>query len=285
MASDACSSSTRQSRGGDGGRHELKVGYATSCSLQSGNVKDGKLAILHVYVKQTHCKFFVWVDDHIVRLGCVEPTRALGDNQPNDVEEHLRKKEMEHMMADLEETIVNLENRRSNTCCEEGLKQFSYNATNSNAFSNSPKEVKSSILGCLTTSSGLRKRSTSQHMGSIVKAIWELRSKAVDGGEKENETHVNTDMKLIWFSNENKVAEKGKNIVVCEDSKSKIPNDFGSKDMILAKKVDALTKAMEVELKKMKREAATREKEASSTKSDKKKTRSTSTFKRVMKDH
>ncbi|KAL4394395.1 hypothetical protein AHAS_Ahas02G0147700 [Arachis hypogaea] len=174
---------------------------------------------------------------------------------------------MEHMMADLEETIVNLENRRSNTCCEEGLKQFSYNATNSNAFSNSPKEVKSSILGCLTTSSGLRKRSTSQHMGSIVKAIWELRSKAVDGGEKENETHVNTDMKLIWFSNENKVAEKGKNIV------------------ILAKKVDALTKAMEVELKKMKREAATREKEASSTKSDKKKTRSTSTFKRVMKDH
>jgi len=37
---------------------------------------------------------------------------------------------------------------------------------------------------------------------------------------------------------------------------------------MLTKKVDALTKAMQVEWKKMKREAASREKEASSTKSD-----------------
>ena len=37
---------------------------------------------------------------------------------------------------------------------------------------------------------------------------------------------------------------------------------------MLIKKVDVLTKAMEVEWKKMKREAAAREKEASSTKSD-----------------
>ncbi|RYQ96633.1 hypothetical protein Ahy_B08g092470 [Arachis hypogaea] len=119
-------------------------------------------------VKQTYCKFFVWVDEHIVRLGCVAPTRALGDTQPNDVVEHLGKKELENMMADLEERIVNLENRRSNNCCKDGLKQFSNNATNLNAFYNPSKEVKSNILGCLTTSSGLRKRSTSQHRGSAV---------------------------------------------------------------------------------------------------------------------
>ncbi|RYR31339.1 hypothetical protein Ahy_B01g056143 isoform A [Arachis hypogaea] len=245
---------------------------------------------------------------------------------------------------------------------EEGLKQFSNNATNSNAFSQSPKEEKSNILGFLTTSSGLRKRSTSQPRGSAVgsslfqqpnnknmiidnaaamlkqgsparkrysaaenvlkKGIWASRSKVVDGGEKENEIHVDPDMKLNKFSDENKAAEiRNAAVDVDEDSKSKIANDFGSEDVVsgflydrlqkevinlrkscevkdsnlqakdeeikmLAKKVDALTKAMEVEWKKMKREAAAKEKEVSPTKSDdNKKTRSTSTSKRVTKDH
>jgi len=53
---------------------------------------------------------------------------------------------------------------------------------------------------------------------------------------------------------------------------------------MLTKKVDALTKAMQVEWKKMKREAASREKEASSTKSDdNRKNRSTSSSKRFCK--
>ncbi|XP_057753088.1 microtubule-associated protein 70-5-like isoform X1 [Arachis stenosperma] len=240
---------------------------------------------------------------------------------------------------------------------EEGLKQFSNNATNSNAFSQSPKEEKSNILGFLTTSSGLRKRSTSQPRGSAVgsslfqqpnnknmitdnaaamlkqgsparkrysaaenvlkKRIWASQSKVVDGGEKENEIHVDTDMKLNRFSDENKAAEiRNTAVDMDDDSKSKIANDFGSEDVVsgflydklqkevinlrkscevkdsnlqakdeeikmLAKKVDALTKAMEVEWKKMKREAAAKEKETSSTKSDdNKKTRSTSTSKR-----
>ncbi|XP_052107796.1 microtubule-associated protein 70-5-like isoform X2 [Arachis duranensis] len=255
------------------------------------------------------------------------------------------------MMADLEKRIVNLENRRRNNCCEDGLKQLSNNATNSNAFYNPSKEVKSNILGFLTTSSGLKKRSTSQCRGfavgsclfqqpntknmfkdnvawmlkqgsparkrhcaaeNVVTGIWALRSKAVDSGEKENETHVNTNMKLNWFSNEYEVAEIRNTVVVDEDYKSKIPNDFGSEDVVSCfvydkfqkevvnlrkscevedsnlqakdeeiKKFDGLTNAMEVELKKMKREAAARENEASSTKlDDKKKTRSTSTSKR-----
>ncbi|QHO29166.1 Microtubule-associated protein [Arachis hypogaea] len=122
---------------------------------------------------------------------------------------------------------------------------------------------------------------------------------------------------MNWFSNEYEVAEIRNTVVVDEDSKSKIPNDFGSEDVVSCfvydkfqkevvnlrkscevedsnlqakdeeiKKVDGLTNVMEVELKKMKREAAARENEASSTKlDDKKKTRSTSTSKRVTKDH
>ncbi|RYQ84078.1 hypothetical protein Ahy_B10g102976 [Arachis hypogaea] len=39
-------------------------------------------------VTEPHCKFFVWVDDHIVRVRVVEPTRGLGDGKLNDVEEH-----------------------------------------------------------------------------------------------------------------------------------------------------------------------------------------------------
>jgi hypothetical protein len=50
---------------------------------------------------------------------------------------------------------------------------------------------------------------------------------------------------------------------------------------MLMKKVDALTKAMEVEWKKMKREAAAREKEASSIKADdNRKNRNTNSSKR-----
>jgi hypothetical protein len=50
---------------------------------------------------------------------------------------------------------------------------------------------------------------------------------------------------------------------------------------MLTKKVDALTKAMEVEWKKMKREAVAREKEIASTKSDdKRKSRSSNFSKR-----
>ncbi|RYQ97384.1 hypothetical protein Ahy_B08g093432 [Arachis hypogaea] len=152
MASDTCSSSTRRSRGGDGGQHKLKVGYATLNSLQPENVKDGvsprcfcrKYAIFYMSktnnpnrlcfgcpllkVKQPHYKFFMWVDDHIVRLRGVEQTRALGDNKPNDDEEYLRKKELENMMTDLEERIVNLEKRKSINCCVKGLKQLSSNA-------------------------------------------------------------------------------------------------------------------------------------------------------------
>ncbi|RYR20492.1 hypothetical protein Ahy_B03g065649 [Arachis hypogaea] len=244
MASDACCSSTRRSRGGDGGQHELKVGYATLNSLQPGNVKDGvsprffckKYAIFYMSktntnlnrlffgcpllkVKQPHYKFFVWVDDHIVRLRGVELTRALGDNKPNDDEEHLGKKELENMMANLEERIVKLEKRKSINCRGKGLEQLSSNASNSNDFGT--QEVVSGFL-----------------YDKLQKEVVNLRKS-------------------------------------CEVEDSNLQAKHEEIKM-LTMKGDGLMEAMEVELKKMKREAAAREKEVSSSTTDeKKKTRST----------
>ncbi|RYR24456.1 hypothetical protein Ahy_B02g057959 [Arachis hypogaea] len=116
MVSDECSSSTRRSRGGDGERHERTVGNATPYSVQVGDEKDG-VALKYfcgVYVifymsktntnsnrlffgcpffkvKQPHCKFFVWVNEYIGRIRCIELTRTLGDNQSFDVEEYFEK--------------------------------------------------------------------------------------------------------------------------------------------------------------------------------------------------
>ncbi|XLS48234.1 hypothetical protein HN51_022592 [Arachis hypogaea] len=114
MASDACSSNMRQCRGKAGGQEELIAGYATSISLQPGDVKDAvapkyfcrKYAICFMSktdtnpnrlffgcpllkVTEAHYKFFLWVDDHIVRVRAGEATRGSGDGKQNHVEEHL----------------------------------------------------------------------------------------------------------------------------------------------------------------------------------------------------
>ncbi|QHN93128.1 uncharacterized protein DS421_17g590030 [Arachis hypogaea] len=93
MASDACSSNTRRDRGEARGQQELIAGYATSSSLQPSDVKDGvapkclcgKYAICYMSKTDTnlnslffgcpelkmteaHCKFFLWVNDPIVRV-------------------------------------------------------------------------------------------------------------------------------------------------------------------------------------------------------------------------
>ncbi|RYR54686.1 hypothetical protein Ahy_A06g029993 [Arachis hypogaea] len=124
MASDACSSNTRR------GIVEA-AGYASLISLQPGDVKDGvapkcfckKYAICYMSktdtnpnrlffgcpllnVTEAHCKFFLWVDDHIVRVREREATRGSGDGKQNHVEEHLG---MDNLIAHVEERIVNLE--------------------------------------------------------------------------------------------------------------------------------------------------------------------------------
>ncbi|XLT01547.1 hypothetical protein HN51_050898 [Arachis hypogaea] len=57
-------------------------------------------------VTEAHCKFFLWVDDHIVRVRAGEATSGSGDGKQNHVEEHLG---MDNLIAHVEERIVNLE--------------------------------------------------------------------------------------------------------------------------------------------------------------------------------
>lgn len=157
---------------------------------------------------------------------------------------------------------------------EEGLKHFSSYPTISNVLSSgSPKAEKSKILGFLTTSGGMRKRSTSQPRASAVgsslfqlpntknntdiaatkkkytsaenvlkKGIWASRSKVADSREKENEMQVNTDMNLSKFSDEREAAEIKTIVNQDEDSESKKPNDSGSHDVVSGFLYDKLQK-------------------------------------------
>lgn len=157
---------------------------------------------------------------------------------------------------------------------EEGLKHFSSYPTISNVLSSgSPKAEKSKILGFLTTSGGMRKRSTSQPRASSVgsslfqlpntknntdiaatkkkytsaenvlkKGIWASRSKVADSREKENEMQVNTDMNLSKFSDEREAAEIKTIVNQDEDSESKKPNDSGSHDVVSGFLYDKLQK-------------------------------------------
>lgn len=233
---------------------------------------------------------------------------------------------------------------------EEGLKHSSIS-----------KAEKSNIISSPTASGGPKKRSTSQPRASAIgsplfqqtniknntntvdgnlkqenpikmkytsaenmlkKRIWTSRSKVADGGEKENEIQVNTDMNLNQFNAESEAAEIKTIVDVNEDFQSKKPNYSCSDDLVsgflydrlqreviklrkscetkdsrlqakdeeikmFMKKVDALTKSMEVECKKMKRDAAAREKEVSTILSsdDNRKNRNEDSSKRVMKKH
>jgi len=134
----------------------------------------------------------------------------------------------------------------------------------------SPKAEKLNILGFLTTSSELRKRSTSQPRASTVgnslfqqpnvknntdiqagnlklgspikkyssaenvlkKGIWASRSKVAGNAEKENEMQVNTDMTLNRCNDEREAAEIKTTVNVDEDPESKKSNESGRDDMV-----------------------------------------------------
>ncbi|RYR53034.1 hypothetical protein Ahy_A06g027889 [Arachis hypogaea] len=131
MASDACSSNTRRGIGGAGGQRELRSGNATSSLLQPQDVIDGvapkcfceKYATSYMSktdtnpnrlffgcpllkVTEAHCKFFLWVDDHIVRVRAGEATRGSGDGKQSDVGKHLG---MDNLIDHVEERIAKLE--------------------------------------------------------------------------------------------------------------------------------------------------------------------------------
>ncbi|KAL1358666.1 microtubule-associated protein 70-5 isoform X1 [Arachis duranensis] len=138
---------------------------------------------------------------------------------------------------------------------------------------------------------GTTKRKHGSVENVLKKGIW-ARSKVGDSSEKENEMQVNnTGMNLDSCNNEREADDsKTKDDMVSGFLYDRLQKEVISlrkfcgvkesslqtKDeeikvyglQMLTKKVDALTKAMEVECKKMRREAAVREKEATPTKSE-----------------
>ncbi|XP_073220089.1 microtubule-associated protein 70-5-like isoform X2 [Cicer arietinum] len=182
------------------------------------------------------------------------------------------------------------------------------------------KKNNTDIVGENSKQGSPTKKNYTSAENMLKKGMWVSRRKVADSGEKENEMQVNTDMHLNNFNDGREAAEIKIIVDVDEDLQSKKPNDSGSDDVVssflydrlqkevinlriscenkdsslhakdeeiklLMKKVDALTKSMEVEWKKTKREAAAREKEVSSIKpDDSKKIRNTNSSKRLMKE-
>ncbi|RYR38580.1 hypothetical protein Ahy_A09g043636 [Arachis hypogaea] len=77
-------------------------------------------------VTEAHCKFFLWVDDHIVRVRAGKATRGLGDGKQNDVEEYLG---MDNLIDHVEEIIVKLEKLLNKKCREAKLRKKAREAT------------------------------------------------------------------------------------------------------------------------------------------------------------
>ncbi|RYQ87963.1 hypothetical protein Ahy_B09g095454 [Arachis hypogaea] len=141
MATNGALSTSRRSVSGV--RQENSVLISVPCVVYVGNLNDGVaprsfcgvFAIMHMSrtisdpnriflsfpfykEKQLHCKFFVWVDEHLARIGsngCISDKRHLGEKDVEVVEE---KKELDHMMAVLEEKVTALEKKKIPlTCC------------------------------------------------------------------------------------------------------------------------------------------------------------------------
>ncbi|CAI0460543.1 unnamed protein product [Linum tenue] len=169
---------------------------------------------------------------------------------------------------------------------EEGLKQASSIAANSNKFRESPKREKhgSSILGFLASNAGLRKRSASQPRASMVAGRGLLLQQANMETERKDSRKQGSSESMV---RKKALQEKGSKSPRAEDSVSGFLYDKLQKEVInlrraceakdnsliekdqqtqmLMRKVDTLTRSIEVESKKLKREAA-REKETGSSK-------------------
>ncbi|KAL4280005.1 hypothetical protein GQ457_03G037410 [Hibiscus cannabinus] len=200
---------------------------------------------------------------------------------------------------------------------EDGLKHVSGISSNPNASQGSPKPEKSSnILGFLTSSSGLRKRSTSQPRASTIisssppqrersasgenmlrKKLWAPRCKLADSNEKENaemkvkrerdipeygDTKGSVEIKNNGISNGlsvyrgnvdshaedmvsgflyDRLQKEVINLRKCSEAKDNSLNTKDEEIKMLMKKVEAFSRAMEVEAKRLKRETVAKEKE------------------------
>ncbi|KAL1194599.1 Microtubule-associated protein 70-5 [Cardamine amara subsp. amara] len=164
---------------------------------------------------------------------------------------------------------------------EDGLK-----GPNTFSVSTTTKTEKSGkILGFLTSGGGSKKRSTSQLQGSVTGRIHALNQPihiVEESDEKENSKVTTNGLTDQDEEDVNRKVEEDGNVdsedivsgflydklqkevialrKICESKETTI-NTKNEEIKMLLKKVDALTKAIEVETKKAKREAAAREKE------------------------
>ncbi|CAA7027351.1 unnamed protein product [Microthlaspi erraticum] len=161
---------------------------------------------------------------------------------------------------------------------EDGLKgpnTFSVSTTTTKT------EKSGKILGFLTSGGGSKKRSTSQPRGSVTGRIHAL-NRVAESDEKENSKVTANGLVDEHEEDDKRKAEEDGNVdsedmvsgflydrlqkevialrKICESKEGTI-NAKNEEIKMLLKKVDALTKAIEVETKKAKREAAAREKE------------------------
>ncbi|RYR26064.1 hypothetical protein Ahy_B02g060215 [Arachis hypogaea] len=132
MASDGVSSCSRRC-GGVGRKEQFaeasgpkgkdgKDGVSPKCfcgehaimfmSKTSSNPNRLFLGCPFYKVRQPHCKFFLWLDEHIGRLG-LSDSRFQAENKLGDVEEHEWKHGMEKKINCLEKRIVALESKKN----------------------------------------------------------------------------------------------------------------------------------------------------------------------------
>ncbi|QHO09259.1 uncharacterized protein DS421_14g479740 [Arachis hypogaea] len=140
MAANGASAMSRRSRRGV--REENSASSSDPCVVHDGDLKDdvaprcfcGVYAIMYMsktisnpnrvflgcpFYKgnQLHCKFFLWVDEHLVRIGssgCIFDKRPLIEKEAEVVEE---EEGFRHRMAVLEEKVTVLEKKKNSLAC------------------------------------------------------------------------------------------------------------------------------------------------------------------------
>ncbi|RYR01825.1 hypothetical protein Ahy_B06g080690 [Arachis hypogaea] len=140
MAANGALATSRRSRRGV--REENFASSSDPCVVHDGDLKDdvaprcfcGVYAIMYMsktisnpnrvflccpFYKgnQLHCKFFLWVDEHLARMGsngCIFDKRPLIEKEAEVVEE---EEEFCHRMAVLEEKVTVLEKKKNPLAC------------------------------------------------------------------------------------------------------------------------------------------------------------------------
>ncbi|RYR53661.1 hypothetical protein Ahy_A06g028872 [Arachis hypogaea] len=81
-------------------------------SKTSNNLNRLFFGCLFYKVRQPHCKFFLWLDEHIAKFG-LSDSRDRGEKEFGDGEEHQWKQDMENTINFLEKRIVALELKKT----------------------------------------------------------------------------------------------------------------------------------------------------------------------------